>query len=460
MVSKMIRMKNSSKKFPITKLPYDIIELIIRVAIKNTSSTLTGSQLIFVNRLFAKISIPYIWKHLYLMEPEERIIFNILSTSPDKLMFDYKSFVRRITICPISMSNMNSGGLLKTLEILQNLFSSQPLIGISIDDKLNFCHICHVGKEITYKQVAKNLMIWKGLKELKLDSSHSSFNDDLLGELLPHFSLLVDKRKGIYGGLQKLSLSGSNFTDQGILQHVIPHVKDTLIEFNAGYGGMNPTENITGFSILELLKNCKKLERIYLEGVDLNDSDFIMMMNDNDEVDEAYCDELLDDNLSDFDVDSDSSPNNSLILPHPSQISFNQHISADIKHIYIGKTSQSTFTHNGLLSLLSLCHKSLQTLAVDLDYISQSVLLDVFIPLFSCTKLQEIHLISESWSEWALHYPQPRYEYEIQAKEAMWRWKLKSYWGLSKDLIEQIGERIESLRVFNILGENYLKKVM
>jgi hypothetical protein len=458
MVSKMIRMKNSSKKFPLTKLPYDIIELIIKMSIKNTSSTLTGSQLIFVNRLFSKISIPYIWKHLYLIEPEERIIFNILSTSPDKLMFDYKSFVRRITICPISMSNMNSGGILKTLELVQDLFSSQPLIGISIEDKLNFCHICHVGKEITTKQISINLTTWRGLKELKLDSSHSSFNDDLLGELLPNFSFLVDKRKGIHGGLQKLSLSGSNFTDQGILQHVIPHVKDTLIEFRAGYEGMNPTNNITGFSILELLKNCRKLERIYLEGVDLNDSDFISMMNDDDEDEGAYCDELLDDNLSDFDVDCDFSPHNSLILPHPSQVSFNQHISAEIKHIYIGKTTQTTFTHTGLLSLLSLCHKSLQTLEIDLDHISQSVLLDVFIPLFSCTKLQEIHLVSESWSDWTLHYPQPRYEFEIQAKEAMLRWKLKSYWGLSKELIEQIGEKIESLRVFNILNENYLKK--
>ncbi|GBC07844.1 hypothetical protein RclHR1_07720008 [Rhizophagus clarus] len=453
-------MKNSSKRFPIAKLPYDIIENIIKVSITNTSLTLSGSQLIFVNRLFAKISIPYIWKHLYLIEPQERKIFNTLLTSPDELMFDYKSFVRRITICPISMSNMNSGGLLRTLQIVQALFSSQPMIGISIEDKLNFCHICHVGKEITTNQVSKNVTTWKGLQELKLDSSHLSFNDDLLGELLPNFSLLVDKRKGIYGGLQKLSLSGSNFTDQGILQHVIPHVKDTLIEFNAGYGGMNSTENITGFSILELLKNCRKLERIYLEGVDLNDSDFINMMQDDDEDDEAYCDELLDDNLSDFDVDCDSSPNNSLIIPHPSQVSFNQHISAEIKHIYIGKTSQPTFTHTGLLSLLSLCHKSLQILEIDLDHISQSVLLDVFIPLFSCTKLQEIHLVSESWSEWALHYPQPRYEYEIQAKEAMWRWKLKSYWGLSKELIEQVGERIENLRVFNILGENYLKNKM
>src|SRR5437867_3547932 len=107
----MIRTKNSKESFPLTKIHYDIIENIIRNSIKNTSSTLTGSQLIFVNRLFAKVSIPCIWKHLYLREPGQRIIFNVLSTSPEELTFDYKSLVRRITICPISISYMNTGGL-------------------------------------------------------------------------------------------------------------------------------------------------------------------------------------------------------------------------------------------------------------------------------------------------------------------------------------------------------------
>ncbi|RIA78798.1 hypothetical protein C1645_795377 [Glomus cerebriforme] len=452
----MIRIKNSTRKFPLTKLPYDIIENVIKISITNTSTTLTGTQLMFVNRLFAKISIPYIWKHLYLIEPEERKIFNTLSTLSENLMFDYKSFVKRITICPISMSFMSSGGLLKTLEIVKQLFSTQPLIGISIEDKLDFCHICHVGEEITFNQVSKDLLTWKGLKEFQLDSSHSSFNDDLLGELLPNFAPSIDKVKGIHGGLEKISLSGSNFTDQGILQHVIPHVKDTLIEFNAGYEGMNSTENITGFSILELLKYCKKLERVSLEGVDLHDSDFIKPLID-DEDDDIYCDELLDDNLSDFDVDCDSSVNNSIIIPHPTQNTFMHNISTEIKHLYLGKINQSTFTHTGLLSFLSLCHKSLLTLTIDLDHITETVLLDVFIPLFSCTQLQEIHLISESWSEWALHYPRPRSEFEVQAKEAMWRWKLKNY-GLSEELIQQVGEKIESLRVFSIIDKNYLAK--
>ncbi len=96
---------------------------------------------------------------------------------------------------------------------------------------------------------------------------------------------------------------------------------------------------------------------------------------------------------------------------------------------------------------------------MDLDHISRTVLLDIIIPLFTCSKLQKIHLISESWYEWALHYPRPRHEFEIQAKEAMWRWKLKAYWDLSNELIEEVGNKVESLRVFSILGENYLKKI-
>src|SRR6266498_3946858 len=274
----MMRTKNSKRSFPFNKLPYDIIENIIRFSIKNTSLTLRGSQLIFVNRLFAKISIPYIWEHLYLGEPAQRIIFNILSTPTEELMFNYKSLVQRITICPISISYMNTGGLLKTLEIVQNLFSSptsQPLVGISIEDKLSFCHVCHVGKEITWNQIANKLLIWKGLKEFTLDSNHSAFNDDLLSVLLPILAPFVDKDQKIHGGLQKISLSGSNFTDQGIIQHVIPYVKDTLIEFSAGYKGTNPTNNITGLSIMELIKNCKKLVKISLEGINLNDSDFL-----------------------------------------------------------------------------------------------------------------------------------------------------------------------------------------
>ncbi|CAG8491758.1 6764_t:CDS:1 [Funneliformis caledonium] len=462
----MIRTKHSKRSFPFSKLPQDIIENIIRFSIKNTSTTLKGSQLIFVNRLFAKTSIPHIWKHLYLREPSQRIIFSILSTPSEELMFDYKSLVRRITICPISISYMNSGGLLKTLEIVRNFFTS-PLVAVSIEDKLSFCHVCHVGKEITWNQVASELLVWKGLKELTLDSNHSAFNDELLGVLLPNFAPFVDRQRRIHGGLQKISLSGVNFTDQGILQYVIPYAKDTLVEFSAGYKGVNPTNNITGLSILELLKNCKNLSRIYLEGVALSDSDFVkhLTMTNDDDL-SAYCDELLGDNLSDFDYDDDmvynsssSSPNSSLILSHPSPTtSVQQHPSAQIEYLYLGKTNPSTFTHLGLQSLLSLCHKSLQTLVIDIDYISQSVLLDVIIPLFSCTKLQEIHLISESWYEWALHYPRPRYEFEIQAKEAMWRWKLKAYWELSNELINHVGDKIESLRVFSILGENYLGK--
>ncbi|CAI2171436.1 14316_t:CDS:1 [Funneliformis geosporum] len=364
---------------------------------------------------------------------------------------------------------MRSGGLLKTLEIVQSLFTS-PLVSISIEDKLSFCHACHVGKEVTWNQVASSLLVWKGLKELTLDSNHSAFNDELLGVVLPNFAPFVDRQRRIHGGLQKISLSGTNFTDQGILRYVIPYAKDTLVEFSAGYKGVNPTNNITGLSVIELLKNCKKLQRIYLEGVDLNDSDFIQQpTKTNDDDLSAYCDELLGDNLSDFDYDDDiaynssssSSPNNSIILSHPSptdSMSMQQLPSVQIEYLYLGKTNPSKFTHLGLLSLLSLCHKSLQTLVIDIDHISQSVLLDVIIPLFSCAKLQEIHLISESWSEWALHYPRPRYEFEIKAKEAMWRWKLKAYWELSKELINQVGDKIESLRVFSILGENYLRK--
>src|SRR5581483_6459285 len=211
-------------------------------------------------------------------------------------------------------------------------------------------------------QVAKELLSWKGLEEFSLDSDHSAFDDDLLGELIPNFAPFIDKRKGIqgiYGGLQKLSLNGSNFTDAGILHHVIPHVKDTLIEFKAGHGGVNQTDNITGFSIFELLKNCKKLERMYLEGVTLNDSDFVIKHPTIDE-DEAYCDELLDDNLSDFDDDYESStnnsPNNSLIISHPPPppsiftnfTNFTQEITVQLKYLYVGKTNKSQFTHKGL----------------------------------------------------------------------------------------------------------------
>ncbi|CAG8528436.1 3540_t:CDS:1 [Cetraspora pellucida] len=384
-----------TKTFPLINLPFDLIANILSFLIKHQNSKVHGSNLIFVNHLFAKAAIPYVWSHLYLKEPSQRNIFNILQTPPSKLMFNYRTMVKTITICPISISNMKSGGLLRTLELVQNILPN--ISGLHVEDSLSFCHVCHVGKEATTEQVA-DLIAMNHLDKLMLDSDHSAFNDDLL-EIITKDS-----------HLKHMSINGSNFTDDGVLNHVIPNLKNDLVEFSAGFGGMNPV-SLTGNSILALLEYCPNIRRMSLDGVNLNDSDFAV----------------------DY-------------LP-----------SSQLEHLHLGKTCHQNFTTKGLLSLLTTCNKTLISLVLDLDHLSQSVLQDIIIPLFQRQKLQEIHLVSESWAEWIAYYPRPRYEQEVKAKEAMWRWKLKAYWGLSADLINLVGKKISTLKVFSILGENHLK---
>jgi len=282
-------------------------------------------------------------------------------------------------------------------EILPNLKA------LHVEDRLFFCHVCHVGKEATTKQVAQ-FLCRRGLKQLKIDSDHAAFNDELLETVAP----------GLTGTLRHLSLNGSNFTDDGILDHIIPHLQDDLVEFSAGYGGINPV-SLTGCSVLALLENCPNLKRLSLEGLHLNDSDFTDFMGDD--------------------------------LPE-----------STLEYLWLGKTCHQDFTVQGLRSLLMTCHKSLISLVLDLDHMSQTVLQDVIIPLFQMQRLQELHLVSEAWAEWAAHYPRPRYEHEMRAKDAMWRWKLKAYWGISKDLIKLVGVKVKTLKVFSILGENHLEK--
>ncbi|CAG8802785.1 18403_t:CDS:1, partial [Gigaspora rosea] len=57
--------------FPLIKLPFDLITNILSFLIKHQDSKVHGSNLIFVNHLFAKAAIPYIWSHLYLKEPTQ-----------------------------------------------------------------------------------------------------------------------------------------------------------------------------------------------------------------------------------------------------------------------------------------------------------------------------------------------------------------------------------------------------
>ncbi|CAG8455955.1 2555_t:CDS:1 [Racocetra fulgida] len=290
---------------------------------------------------------------------------------------------------------MKSGGLLTTLELVQTFLPN--ISGLHVEDSLSFCHVCHVGKEATTEQVADLISI-NHLDKLMLDSDHYAFNDDLL-EIITKDS-----------HLKLLSINGSNFTDDGVLNHIIPNLKNDLVEFSAGFGGMNPV-SLTGNSVIALLEHCPNIRRMSLEGVNLNDSDF-----------------AVED------------------LP-----------SSQLEHLRLGKACHQNFTTNGLFSLLSTCNKTLISLVLDLDHLSQSALQEIIIPLFQRQKLQEIHLVSESWAEWIAYYPRPRSEQEVKAKEAMWRWKLKAYWGLSADLINLVGKKISTLKVFSILGENHLK---
>ncbi|CAG8618961.1 20481_t:CDS:1 [Dentiscutata erythropus] len=381
--------------FPLIKLPFDLIANILSFLIKHQDSKVHGSNLIFVNHLFAKAAIPYVWSHLYLKEPTQRSIFNILQTSPSELMFNYKTMVKSVTICPISISNMKSGGLLTTLELVHSVLPN--ITSLHIEDRLSFCHVCHVGKEATTEQVA-DLICKNDLDKLIIDSDHITFDDKLLE--------IITKNSH----LKSLSINGSHFTDAGILDYVIPNLKNDLVEFSIGFGGINPVA-LTGKSVLAVLEHCPNIRQMSLEGVNLNDSDF-----------------AVED------------------LP-----------SSQLEHLRLGKACHQNFTTKGLLSLLSICNKTLASLVLDLDHLSQTVLQDIVIPLFRRQNLQELHLVSESWAEWSAHYPRPRSEQEVKAKEAMWRWKLKAYWGLSADMISLVGKKISTLKVFSILGENHLK---
>ncbi|CAG8589471.1 1721_t:CDS:1 [Acaulospora morrowiae] len=382
--------------FPLTKLPFDVIANVLSFSIKHQDSKVIGSQLIYVCLLFAKAAIPHVWKHLYLEEPAQRKIFSILQECPSKLMFNYQCMVKSVTICPVWISNMKSGGLLRTLDIIQSCLPN--LTRLHIEDKLSFCHAYHLSKEATTEQLA-DLICKKDLKELILDSDHLVFNDELL-------EIISEQSRS----LQSLSINGSHFTDEGILEHVIPNLKDDLVEFSAGHGGINPI-SLTGNTVLALLENCPKLRRMLLEGVDLNDNDFI----------------------------GDDLP------------------SSNLEYLWLGKTCQQNFTTQGLFSLLMTCNRTLESLVLDLSHVSRAMLQDIIIPLFQNQRLQELYLVSESWAEWTAYYPRPRSEQEVRAKEAMRCWKLKAYWGITSDLIDLICEKISTLKVLSILGENQLK---
>ncbi|CAG8555749.1 17360_t:CDS:1 [Acaulospora colombiana] len=382
--------------FPIAKLPFDLIENVLSFSIEHKGSKVIGSQLIYVCLMFAKAAIPHFWRHLYLEEPTQKKIFAILHGNPSKRMFNYHGMVKSVTICPVWISNMKSGGLLRTLDIV--LSNLPNLTRIHIEDKLSFCHNYHLNKEATTEQLA-DLLCKKDLKELILDSDHLVFNDELL-EIVSSQSR----------GLKMLSLNGPHFSDEGIMEYVIPNLKDDLVEFSAGHGGINPI-TLTGNTVLALLENCPKLKRILLEGVDLSDSDFI---------------------------------GEDLPL-------------SNLEYLWLGKTSHQNFTAKGLASLLMTCNESLVSLVLDLSHVSSLVLQDIIIPLFQHQKLRELHLVSASWAEWSAYYPRPRSEHEVRAKEAMLCWKLKAYWGITHDLIDLIGEKIPTLKVFSILGENHLK---
>lgn len=383
--------------FPLSEISFDLLVHILSFTIKHENSKVINSQLIYVCRLFAKAAIPLVWKHLYLQEPTQRKIFGILQ-SP-KPSFNYQLFVKKVIICPLSISNMKSGGLLQTLELVKDNLPN--ISSLHIEDKLSLCHSGHFSKEATVEQLADSLSHYsKNLTELSLDSDHTIFSDELLGIICPQLSKL-----------QKLSISGSHFTDEGILAYVIPYLRDHLIEFSAGHGGINPI-CLTGHTVLALLENCHRLKRLSLEGVNLSDDDF---MGED--------------------------------LPL-----------SNLEYLWLGKAcQQQDFTSRGLISLLITCYETLTTLVLDMDHLSISVFQDILIPLFRDQRLQELHLVSESWAEWTAYYPRPRSEHEFRAMEAMWSWKLKAYWGITSDLINLIGEKLPSLKVLSIAGENYLR---
>ncbi|CAG8549957.1 5212_t:CDS:1 [Diversispora eburnea] len=387
--------------FPLSKLSFDLLVNILSFSIKHEGSKVINSQLIYVCRFFAKAAIPLVWKHLYLQEPTQRKIFKVLQTcltSPShKLLFNYQFMVKRVTICPLSISNIN--GLLQTLELVKNNLPN--LSSLNIEDKLSLCHSCHFSKEATTDQLADLLLHFsKNLNELCLDSDHSTFNDELLEVICPRFS-----------NLRKLSINGSNFTEEGILEYVIPNLKNNLIEFSAGRGGISPN-CLTGNTVLALLENCYQLKSLSLEGINLSDNDF---MGED--------------------------------LPL-----------SNLEYLWLGKTCEpQNFTERGLFSLLITCNETLTTLVLDLDHLSSFVFHNIIIPLFQDQKLQELHLVSDSWAGWTANYPQPRSEQEFRAKEAMCSWRLKAYSGITNEMINLIGEKLSTLKVFSILGENYLK---
>ncbi|CAJ0925774.1 8200_t:CDS:2 [Entrophospora sp. SA101] len=274
--------KNKSP-FPLSKLPFDILENITSIIIKHERFKVIGSNIIFINRTFAKAAIPQVWKTIYIYEANEH-------------------------------------------------------------------------------------------------SNHSSFNDLLLKK--------ISRKKSFIKDIKRLSLNGTNFTNKGIINYIIPLLKDD---------------------------NYNKTKIINSSSAEITNSPLQM-------------------------------------LPK-----------STIECLFLGKINQQTFTSKGLRSLLLLCHENLLSLVIDLDHITSSstsssslspsyVLKDIIIPIFQNQKLQEIHLISDSWSEWNDFYPKPRSEHELKAKEALWRWTLKSYWGISNNLIESLSKSIKTLKIFTILA--------
>ncbi|CAH1765430.1 12774_t:CDS:2 [Entrophospora sp. SA101] len=275
--------KNKSP-FPLSKLPFDILENITSIIIKHERFKVIGSNIIFINRTFAKAAIPQVWKTIYIYEANEH-------------------------------------------------------------------------------------------------SNHSSFNDLLLKK--------ISRKKSFIKDIKRLSLNGTNFTNKGIINYIIPLLKDD---------------------------NYNKTKIINSSSAEITNSPLQM-------------------------------------LPK-----------STIECLFLGKINQQTFTSKGLRSLLLLCHENLLSLVIDLDHITSSstsssslspsyVLKDIIIPIFQNQKLQEIHLISDSWSEWNDFYPKPRSEHELKAKEALWRWTLKSYWGISNNLIESLSKSIKTLKIFTILDD-------
>ncbi|KAG9300200.1 hypothetical protein G9A89_002646 [Geosiphon pyriformis] len=374
--------KTATTVFPLNRLPFDLLENVLSFLIKHEDTQVFGVELLYVNRNFARAVVPHIWNHIFIVEPTQYHLSTILKSPIEKLMFNYPAMIRSVKICPVSISDMKPGGLLRSLKILSDQLPN--LKRLHIEDKLSFCHVCLVGKEATTIQVAALISSMKKLKELNIDSNHDIFNDSLLAFIAPTMT----------DNLTRISLSGGHFTDKGIVETIIPALKHKLVEISAGLGGINPV-SITGSTVISLLTECTQLRRMSLEGLHLHDKDFLI----------------------------EDLPENKL------------------EYLYLGKVSPQDFTTFGLRSLLLTCHKSLITLKLDLDHISQIVIQDIIIPLFQNQKLSQFHLVSDSWAAWAAHYPRPRYEHELRAKEAMWRWKMKAYWGLSNDSIQMIGKQ-------------------